>query len=168
MSNYNSVTFEKAIMASGIPCQIVTGKNPRTVIALNIGGYTVNGCSVWTKVEIEAFFDYCKCHGIDEAVKSVAKQKINGAHGRTREEELRNHEAQEMTYATNTTVQFYRRTLYDVFCMYCGLDMVDDDRKRLDRVFTVSNLIENLKEFNKKYDTEFIKANYIILDDDIL
>ena len=170
MGNTNASAFRRISLQYGIPCQLVLGNDPRSTKGLIIGEYTINGCSNWTVDMIEDFFEKAKKDGIHEAVQSVCKQKVNTAHGRTRMEQARHAGSQNGTYANRfEQVQLYKRNLYDVFCMYCMLDMDVEFEFHKDydyKDFAKSYI--NVNYGNKKLDIQDIKDNYIIVNDKVV
>jgi hypothetical protein len=107
MANRNRNAFTTVLLEKNINnAQIITGKNPDNVIALNVQGYTFDRLSSFTKLDVELLADDIACMGTQKAFEkfmacrsSVAKQKVNNAHGRTVIEALEHALAQNMTYA---------------------------------------------------------------------
>ena len=107
MANRNKNAFTTVLLEKNINnAQIITGKNPDNVIALNVQGYTFDRLSNVSKLDVELLADDIACMGTKKAFEvfmanrsSVAKQKVNNAHGRTVLEVLENALNQEMTYA---------------------------------------------------------------------
>ena len=107
MANRNRNAFTTVLLEKNINnAQIITGKNPDNVIALNVQGYTFDRLSSFTKLDVELLADDIACMGAQKAFEafmatrsSVAKQKVNNAHGRTVFEALEHALSQNMTYA---------------------------------------------------------------------
>ena len=177
--NSNKRGFLKAINdlnLNGI--QLVSGKHENCVISLLYGGYKFDRLANFNSSDAHDLLENIKCFGVAEAyrlhasgnsstgVKSVCKQKINDAHGRSRDEIIRNAENQSGTYADRFSgVQFVGQGLYNVFRMYCECD------------FTVLNYKEWLKDMktdkrfgamSKEKFIKFVKDNYIVVDENII
>lgn len=171
MGNMNTSAFKRISTEYGIPCQLVLGNDPKSTKGLIIDGYTINGCSNWTVSDIKDFFETCKCEGVQTAVQSVCKQKVNTAHGRTRMEQARHAGSQNGTYANRfEQVQLYKRNLYDVFCMYCMLDTdveFEFHYKDFDYKDFAKSYI-NVNYGNKELKIDDIKNNYIIVDNKVI
>ena len=165
MANNNRRTFEKVAEANNIKqFQLVLGKNPNNVIALNIGGFTFDRLSLYTRCEIELLMEDIACNGATEAYKnfmdarnasSASKQKVFSGHGRSRNE-VKTHELeQEMTYADRFfNIQFAGQSLPHVlwqYTIYNGNECM--------------GLAKSYKGFHKNCTVEDIRNNFIIVNE---
>ena len=155
MANYNEKTFRKFMDMYHVEGQLITGKSNNgngNVIAMNCGRYQFKGLSQFTKLNIELLIQAIACDGIEKAYQehtyrnSVAKQKINEAHGRTNEERQSHENKQEMTYARllDHRIQFVGNTLSNVYnelFMY-EKDFQDWHTKDLSRYSTKTFIID--------------------------
>lgn len=113
MSTVNMKQAKKWSTYYGVTCQLIEGKNP-----LNCQAVIVNGKRIATSnmngLQLEMLFSDIAC-GQHVDGSSVAKQKINEAHGRTNEERLSYFIKQLMTYANRFDgVQFIGQSMESV------------------------------------------------------
>lgn len=124
MANYNIGSFNKISAQYNITGhQLIMGKAKGQVIGMLLDGYKFDGLGNFIKSDIDMLFSTIACKGVAEAYKehtygktSVAKQKVNPAHGRMDGERLMNFLEQGMTYADPfANVQFKGHTWVSVF-----------------------------------------------------
>lgn len=134
--NSNRNGFNKGINELGLNgVQLISGKHESCVISLLYGGYKFDRLANFNSSDAYDLLENIKQFGAEEAyrlhasgnsstgVKSVCKQKVNDAHGRTHAEIIRNAEAQNGTYADRfANIQFYHQPLEFVLKQYCKID----------------------------------------------
>ena len=120
MANMNLKQFNEQALLHGVTMQLIMGKAKNNVIGMLCGGYKFDRLGNFTKCEIENLMQEIACEGVQKAFEnhnfnrfSVAKSKINEAHGRTRMEVGFNQLDQSMTYADGIKklVQFKGRNM---------------------------------------------------------
>jgi len=104
--------------------QLIMGadKKGRNVKGMIIGGYTFDRLSLYENEEIIELMENIKCNGVAKAYemhvnnrRSVAKQKVNEAHGRSNDERMDYLLQQLMTYGKRFNgIQFIGQTMESV------------------------------------------------------
>ena len=112
MANINMKQAKKWQAHYNVPCQLIAGASETNCKAVMYGG-TMIKTSNYNGLMFEQLFEKLACGQVADAC-SVAKQMINDAHGRSREESLAHYAKQEMTYADSMDMQFVGRTLAEV------------------------------------------------------
>jgi len=113
MSTVNMKKAQEWACYYGIQCQLIPGASPKNCKAIIYNGITIKSSNM-TGCELEALFAELACKQNVEGL-SVAKQKVNEAHGRSYRECLDNFIEQYMTYADDFEgVQFKGRKLNEV------------------------------------------------------
>ena len=125
-----------------VPCQLIAGASETNCKAVMYGG-TMIKTSNYNGLMFEQLFEKLACGQVADAC-SVAKQMINDAHGRSREESLAHYVKQEMTYADSMDMQFVGRTLAEVLQQAMNKH-VDDSRYDLN---AVHHWIKTMKDFH--------------------
>ena len=98
----------------GVACQLIAGASETNCKAVLVNGMQFKTSNL-TGTGFQELFEKLACGQKADAC-SVAKQMINEAHGRSRNESLKNFMGQDMTYADPyANIQFAGRTLTDVF-----------------------------------------------------
>lgn len=150
MANYNLGSFNKMAQKYNVTGhQLIMGKANGNVIGMLLGGYKFDSLGNFTKLDIDMLFSTIACKGVAEAYKehtygknSVAKQKVNNAHGRMDGERLVNFLEQSMTYADPfANVQFKGHTWISVF------NQLVESRKC--EVVKVENWKESMKHWHE-------------------
>ena len=153
VSNFNKFNkYAQEFNVTGYQLIMGADKSGRNVKGMLIGGYTFDRLSLYGldgDDQIIELMQNIACHGVAEAYKmhvegrkSVARQKINEAHGRSHDERACHGLEQLMTYADSyENVQFKGRTLTDVFNQLL-------DRNMDMEVCKVSHWVETMKDFH--------------------
>ena len=143
-----------------VECQLIPGASETNCKGVMYKG-TLIKTSNYTGMDFELLFEKLACGQVSGAC-SVAKQMINDAHGRTREESLKNYANQGMTYAgCLTNVQFYGRTLMEVLIQVYDKQI---DHSELD-LCQVKNWMIAMKDM---HGSNYLKAtNKLIADKDV-
>lgn len=150
MATANRKSFEKGIFERGLQAQIIlsNSKNQNNVVAIIVDGYKFDRLSLYTKIDVDILLDDITCNGTQKAYEhhtckrsSVAKQKVNEAHGRTESETQNNQDMQGMTYAdVLQNIQHLNKTWVEVLQQV----VARDERSSL----SLENWIEKIKHFH--------------------
>lgn len=138
MSNFNYGGCLKSAEENNVKeFQTILGKeNPRgkNVIGINIGGYTFDRLSNFTKSEFDALFMDIKTLGVAKAYevhvasRSVARQKVNRAWGRSVGESFINKVNQEFTYADSIKPLIQLKGARLVDALECLKDLTENSK----------------------------------------
>lgn len=141
-----------------VECQLIAGANETNCKGVLYKG-TLIKTSNYTGMDFELLFEKLACGQVVNAC-SVAKQMVNDAHGRTREESLKNYANQDMTYAgCLENIQLYGRTLMEVL-----LQVFDRQIFVYDMNYK-NNWIKSLKNWHG--DNALKVANKMIVNKDV-
>lgn len=150
MATMNKNGFIKSAQEHNITgYQLIMGKAKNNVIGMLYGGYQFDRLSLFTRLEIDMLMDDIACNGAQVAYehhtynrKSVAKQKVNGAHGREDGERIVNYIMQFMTYADPfKNIQFKGQTWVSVLNQLV-------EREQESEISKVANWVENMKDWH--------------------
>lgn len=150
MATMNKNGFIKSAQEHNITgYQLIMGKAKNNVIGMLYGGYQFDRLSLFTRLDIDMLMEDIACNGVKVAYehhtynrKSVAKQKVNEAHGRMDGERVVNYIMQLMTYANPfENIQFKGQTWVSVLNQLI-------EREQDSEISKVANWIESMKEFH--------------------
>ena len=150
MATMNKNGFIKSAQEHNITgYQLIMGKAKNNVIGMLYGGYQFDRLSLFTRLEIDMLMDDIACNGAQVAYehhtvnrKSVAKQKVNEAHGREDGERIVNYIMQFMTYADPfKNIQFKGQTWVGVLNQLV-------EREQESEISKVANWVENMKDWH--------------------
>ena len=150
MANYNVSAFKKSAQEHNITgYQLILGKSKGNVIGMLYGGYQFDRVSIFTKLEIDMLMEDIACNGAEVAYKnhvsgrrSVAKQKVNEAHGRMDGERIENFLNQFMTYADPfKNIQFKGQTWISVLNQLV-------EREQDSEISEVKNWIKSMQDWH--------------------
>ena len=160
MATINMKQAKKWANHYGVTCQLVAGASDTNCKAVVVNGMQFKTSNL-TGTGFQELFEKIACGQKVEAC-SVAKQMINDAHGRTRNESLKNFMGQDMTYADPYWgVQFAGRKLAEVFDQ-----LIERETKRgLFDATSLENWVKTMKDIHGVDALDMIKQ--MIMDKEI-